>query len=245
MSTLANPSFSTTAIPGQLNTEERRILTAAIREASTKPKTVLEVGTWLRGGSTLHFLRALEANQEGHLWGIEADRSIHDQMIENIRAAAPEAVHRFTPLFGLSTDAIPRWLDEQGPSAAIDVVFLDGGDNPFEQIAEFRLLADRIPVGGRLLAHDTKCRKGKWLRPYMQQLDNWKVVIHDVSAEGLLEAVKIAAAPSEASLRSAEAVLRKLRLSPMELVGRFLPSSLCGLIWKSMPAALRARLMGG
>jgi predicted O-methyltransferase YrrM len=230
---------------GQLNAEERRLLTSALLEAPTKPKVVLEVGTWLGGGSTLHFLRALEANGEGHLWGIEADRAIYDQMIANIREAAPEAAHRFTPLFGLSQKVIPQWLTEQGASTKIDVAFLDGGDNPFEQITEFHLIADRIPVGGQLLSHDTKLRKGKWLRPYLQQFDNWKVEIHDVSAEGLLQAVKLGDAPSESSRRAAAYLLRKLRLDPVELVGRFLPSSACRLLLDMMPKNLRLRISQG
>src|ERR1700741_1872418 len=104
---------------GQLNAEERRLLTSAIREAPTKPKVVLEVGTWLGGGSTLHFLRALEKNGQGHLWGIEADRCTYDQMLENIRKAAPEAIHRFTPLFGFSQDVIPDWLKDLGPEETV------------------------------------------------------------------------------------------------------------------------------
>jgi len=234
-----------TDIPGQLNSEERAILTSAIRDASTKPKVVLEVGTWLGGGSTLHFLQALEANGEGHLWGIEADPSIYDRMLANIRAAAPGAANRFTPLFGLSKDVIPRWLAEQGPNSEVDVVFLDGGDNPLEQIMEYRLLADHIPMGGQLLAHDTHCRKGKWLRPYLQQLDHWRVEVHDVSSVGLLRAVKVAASPSDSSRRSAESVLRKLRLKPAELLGSILPEPICAAIWKAMPDKLRTRMMRG
>jgi predicted O-methyltransferase YrrM len=234
-----------TEINGQLNTEERRLLTSAVRDVATKPKIVLEVGTWLGGGSTLHFLRALEANGEGHLWGIEADRGIYDRMIANIREAAPEAAHRFTPLFGRSQDVIPQWLAEQGAGISIDVVFLDGGDNPLEQITEFRLIADRIPVGGQLLAHDANFRKGKWLRPYLQQLDNWRVEMHNVSPEGLLSATKLAPAPSESSRRTAAAVLRKLRLDPVECIGSILPRSVCEVLLNLMPEKLRKRVSQG
>jgi predicted O-methyltransferase YrrM len=230
---------------GQLNAEERRLLTSTVRDVPTKPKVVLEVGTWLGGGSTLHFLRALEANGDGHLWGIEADRGIYDQMIANIREAAPEAAHRFTPLFGRSQDVIPQWLAEQGAKTSIDIAFLDGGDNPFEQITEFRLIADRIPVGGQLLAHDANFRKGKWLRPYLQQLDNWRVEIHNFSAEGLLFATKLAPNPSESSRRSAASLLRKLRLDPVEFIGSILPRSLCGFLLNLMPEKLRLRVSQG
>jgi predicted O-methyltransferase YrrM len=162
-------------IEGQLNEAERRLLTEAITQAREKPEIVIEVGTWLGGGSTLHILRALEKNGQGHLWGIEADRSIYERMLANIRAATPEACQRFTPLFGFSQDVIPHWLSEQASGMAVDFAFLDGGNNPGEQIEEFQLLDPRIPVGGQLMAHDAKMRKGKWLVPYLSRLDNWQL----------------------------------------------------------------------
>jgi predicted O-methyltransferase YrrM len=237
--------MSETAIDGQLNERERQILIASIRNAPKKPQVVLEVGTWLGGGSTLHFLRALHQNGEGHLWGIEAARSIYDRMIANLRKAAPEALDRFTPIFGFSQQVIPAWLKEQGDKVVVDVAFLDGGDNPFEQIVEFKLLADRIPVGGRLMAHDAKLRKGKWLGPYLQRLDNWQVQIHDISSEGLLEAVKLRDQPSPASRRAAERKLFVLRLEPVEFVARWVPRRVCEIILNALPKKLMLKLAQG
>src|SRR5438105_2506835 len=124
------------SIEGQLNAKEREILSKAMVDARVAPRTVLEVGTWLGGGSTLHILRALEKNGKGHLWGIEADHSIYERMLANLKAEAPEIINRFTPLFGFSQDVIPRWLAEQ-PALQVDFVFLDGGNRPLEQITEF------------------------------------------------------------------------------------------------------------
>lgn len=232
-------------IAGQLNPAERQIVIAAVSNAPTKPKVVLEVGIWLGGGSTLHILRALEKNNEGHLWGIEADRSIYDRMIENLRVAAPEALHRFTPIFGFSQDVIPEWLKTQSPSAQVDLVFLDGGDNPMEQITEFQLLDENIPVGGQLLAHDAKLRKGKWLVPYLGALDHWETELHDVSDEGLFRAKKIALKPSGDSQRGATQLLKKLRRSPTELIGRWLPAPVCRLLLAILPTRLRQRIGQG
>ncbi|MBR5605929.1 MAG: hypothetical protein IKW70_05795, partial [Verrucomicrobia bacterium] len=97
-------------IEGQLNATERKILMDAV--ANGQPETVLEVGTYLGGGSTIHLLKALHANGKGHLWGIEADKSIYDRMTANIKAAAPEAYDRFTPVFGFSQNVIPEWIKE-------------------------------------------------------------------------------------------------------------------------------------
>lgn len=244
-SSSAAPSGTAEPIEGQLNAEERRILMAAVKDSPIKPRVVLEVGTWLGGGSTVHLLRALEENGEGHLWGIEADETIYQRMVENIRRAAPAAAHRFTPVFGLSQRVIPGWLENGGPSRQVDVVFLDGGNNPAEQITEFKLLDPRIPVGGQLLSHDAKLRKGKWLVPYVSRLDNWKSTLHDVSGEGLFHARKIAPAPSAESLRNAERHLLKMRMNPIEITGRILPSWLCGLILRVIPTRLARSISDG
>lgn len=232
-------------IAGQLNSEEKRILAAAVLDAPKKPKVVLEVGTWLGGGSTMHFLRALEQNGEGHLWGIEADRSIYDQMIANIRFAAPEAMHRFTPLFGFSHEVIPKWLKQQGREAIVDVVFLDGGNNPGEQIKEFQLLDPHMPVGAQLMGHDAKMRKGKWLVPYLRRLDNWYVQLHEVSEHGLFYARKVAPQPSPHSQRAACRCLLKMRCNPVEIAAAVLPSKVCGFVLGLLPPRIARRLSDG
>ena len=223
------------AIEGQLNARERELLVRSIVGTTPRPKVAIEIGTWLGGGSTLHILQSLEKNGQGHLWGIEADRSIYERMLANLRAAAPEALHRFTPIFGFSQQVIPEWLATQPAGTQVDLAFLDGGNNPMEQIVEFRLLAPRIPVGGQLMAHDAKLRKGKWLGPYLSRLDNWRTQIHDISDEGLLHAVKTAPAPSDSSLRAAQTWLRKARLRPVEIAAAILPSRVCGFILNLLP----------
>jgi len=234
-----------TEIAGQLNTTERRLLTEALTQCPEQPNVTLEVGTWLGGGSTLHILRALEKNGGGHLWGIEAERTVYEKMLANIRAAAPEASHRFTPLFGFSQDVIRKWLPEQGPDFRVDFAFLDGGNNPREQIDEFTLLDPSIPVGGQLMAHDAKMRKGRWLVPYLSALDNWQTRLHDVSDEGLFYAKKIAPQPSAASLKSAKAKLFRMQCSPVEIAATVLPSGLCSFILNVMPRRWSRRVAEG
>lgn len=237
--------MSTTQIESQLNDRECQILTEALTRGEHKPSVVIEIGTALGGGSTLHILRALEQNKTGHLWGVEADRSIYEQMIKNIRGAVPEASARFTPVFGFSQEVIPKWLTERGTGVKVDFAFLDGGNNPSEQIDEFHLLDPVIPVGGQLMAHDAKLRKAKWLVRYIQRLDHWRAQVHDVSDEGLLTAVKVAAQPSEASRKAAAACLRKMKLAPAELAATYLPSSVCGFVLRLLPRGFSRRLSDG
>jgi predicted O-methyltransferase YrrM len=234
-----------TQIAGQLSERERQMLTDAIVKAPKKPQNVIEVGTWLGGGSTLHILRALERNGAGHLWGVESDPSIYDQMLANINSAAPEVAHRFTPLLGFSEQVLPEW--SKGKDAgAVDFAFLDGGDNPAEQILEFSLLDPLIPVGGQFMAHDAIMRKGKWLVPYVSELDHWDATLHRDSSEvGLFYAKKVASEPSRRSLKSAKAKLLRMRCSPAELAAAALPSSVCRVVLRALPSGLVRRLYRG
>jgi predicted O-methyltransferase YrrM len=230
-------------IEGQLNAGERGFITNAILSAPKKPQVALEVGTWLGGGSTLHILRALEQNGSGHLYGIEADSCIYKRMIENIKKGAPEAANRFTPIFGYSNAAIPALFAKQPSDFKVDFVFLDGGNNPMEQITEFRLLDKHIPVGGQLLMHDARKRKGKFLVPHLKLLDNWETQLHDFSEMGLFYARKIKPSPSSGALKAAGQSLRKLRLEPKEAVSALLPSWICVIILKLLPRRM-ARSLG-
>ncbi len=234
-----------TQIAGQLSELERSIITDAILNAPTKPETAIEVGTWLGGGSTLHILRALERNGTGHLWGVEADRSIYDRMLTNLRSAAPELCGRFTPLFGYSQDVLREWTHERGPNASVDFAFLDGGNNPREQIDEFRLLDPLIPVGGQLMSHDAKTRKGRWLVPFISRLDNWESRLHDVSDEGLFYARKVAEKPSPGNLRAAKANLFRMECNPAEIAATLLPSRICGFCLSLMPRRYARLLSDG
>lgn len=236
------PIESADIIEGQLNREERGLITSSILDAPVKPRVALEVGTWLGGGSTLHILRALERNGIGHLYGIEADSSIYERMVANIRKAAPEAAARFTPIFGLSEDAIPKWVADQGKNLAVDFAFLDGGNNPMEQIMEFQLLDKFMPVGAQLLAHDAKKRKGKYLVPYMQLLDNWEAQLKDLSEHGMFYARKRREFPSDSSLKAAKKKLRQLRLEPKEIAATVLPSWFCGIFLNMLPRRLSRAL---
>ncbi|MEO5917125.1 MAG: class I SAM-dependent methyltransferase [Luteolibacter sp.] len=228
---------------GQLNTKEREIITRWVTEL--KPEHVIEVGTWLGGGSTLHILKALHANGRGHLWGIEAFQSIYDAMLKNINTAGEEIAARFTPLFGFSQNVIPEFLAKDGGKMSVDLVFLDGGDNPMEQITEFQLLRDAMPVGAILLSHDAKLRKGKWLVPYLRAHDNWECRLHDVSDEGMFEARKTSAQPSESSRKVATKTLASLRMQPTELLGRLLPAPVISVLLKMIPRKLVLKITQG
>ena len=232
-------------IEGQLSPGERQLLSDTIRNMPEKPRTIVEVGTWLGGGSTFHILRALHENGVGRLWGVEADKDIYEKMIANIRAAVPEAADRFTPLLGMSNQVLPDWLKRLPEGTEIDLAFLDGGENPGEQIEEFNILADHIKTGGILLSHDGWTRKGKWLVPYVSLLDNWEAQVFELSPYGLFHARKLKPQPSAASRQAAQRKLSRMRLQPLEFAARYTPSWLCGFLLRAMPKKLARKLVIG
>ena len=224
---------------GQLSAAERTHIGHFIRQANPRPQVCIEIGTWLGGGSTLHILKALYENNAGHLWGIEADRSIFERMLVNIRTAFPQGADRFTPLFGLPQPVLPEWLATLGDGGGVDFAFLDGGDNPAEQILEFRLLDPRMPVGSQLMAHDAYMRKGKWLVPYLSRLDNWDCQLLDGSDLGLLYARKLKLQPSWRSRQRAEWHLRLQRVHPVEFAAAVLPATVRRWLADTLPRCVR------
>ncbi len=132
-----------------------------------------------------------------------------------------------------------------GLDAVFGFVFLDGGDNPMEQIEEFQLIRNYVPVGGVIMGHDAKLRKGKWLVPYVRAHDNWECVLHDVSVEGLFEARKVRDQPSEDSKKNAASLLSSMRMQPTELMGRLLPTPVIKIILRFIPKKLLLNITQG
>lgn len=229
-----------TSIESQLHPVEKEII--ARRVEAMRDPNILEIGTYKGGGSTLTFLEALKRKSSGMLIGIEADADVFAEMKTNIASADPGYFDFFEPISGFSQRVIPGLLNKY---PHFDLAFLDGGNNPREQLEEFELLKDAIPVGGFLFSHDANLRKGHWLVPYLTELDNWRVAIHQASEEGLLEAEKIGVSPSPASLRRARKVLCRRKLSPVELATLLFPSSFKGFVLKLLPLKIRRRIGEG
>jgi predicted O-methyltransferase YrrM len=229
-----------TTIESQLHPREKDILSNKL--LSMPNPTILEIGTYKGGGSTLTFLEALKCKGAGKLVGIEAAPEVFVEMKANIASVDPGYFAFFEAISGFSQRVVPDLLTRY---PHFDLVFLDGGNNPREQIEEFELLKEAIPVGGFLFSHDANLRKGHWLVPYLSELDNWRVTIHQDSEEGLLEAEKIAESPSPASLTTARAILRRKMLSPVELATLVLPSSFKGFVLRLLPFKLRREIGEG
>ena len=230
-------------LEGQLNDAERQQIDQAITTLLKKSPICVEVGTYKGGGSTLQILRTLSKG-DGHLFGIEASPQIYEEMKAALFAKEPELCRRFTPLCGFSQQAIPD-LFALGKVTRIDFAFLDGGNNPREQIEEFLLLDPHMPVGSILMAHDAFLRKGKWLRRFLPMQDHFQTRLLPLSSEGLLFAQKGAPTPSLRSRVNSWLVLFFCRLSPLEIAARWSPSGLRSRIFSILPRRISSWLGDG
>jgi hypothetical protein len=226
---------------GQLNSVERNLIVEAVTSLLPDKPVCLEVGTYKGGGSTLHILKAL-AKSDGILFGIEASQQIFQEMSASLVYHQPELCRRFFPVCGFSQKVIPSLVDESR-LRKVNFAFLDGGNNPNEQIEEFFILDSLMPVGSILMSHDAFLRKGKFLRRILPLLDHWQTEILPVSTEGLLVAKKVASQPTNSF--KAKLVLFLCRLSPLELAAKLSPHWFRSTLFRALPQRLTAWIADG
>lgn len=236
-------SLTPRPLEGQLNDAERKQIDQAVITLLKITPICLEVGTYKGGGSTLQILRNL-AKGNGHLFGIEASPEIYEEMKASLFAKEPDLCRRFTPLCGFSQKVIPD-LFSSGILTRIDFAFLDGGNNPREQVDEFRLLDPWMPVGSILMAHDALLRKGKWLRRILPVMDHYETRLIPTSNEGLLVAKKVQSSPSLPAFLIAAVILFLSSLAPLELAARLSPASLRSSVFRILPRRWAAWIADG
>lgn len=230
-------------IEGQLNPLERAQISSALLKLGREDPICLEVGTYKGGGSTLQILAVL-AKTGGTLFGIEASPTIFHEMRAALLQQEPGLCQRFHPILGFSQEQIPA-LIQSGQLPRVDFVFLDGGNNPREQIEELGLLDPKMPTGSILMAHDAFLRKGKWLRRVLRFLDHFETTLLPISPEGLLVAKKLKPEPSFTSRLKAGLVLFVCQISPLELAARWTPPMLRTLVFSLLPKRVGAWLGDG
>ena len=156
------------AIPGQLWYRERKALYRAIR--AQKPRIVFEVGTWYGGGSTFFISQALHDNGFGLLYTVEADPAAHTRAVTDYQRELPNLMPHVKFVQGNSLDVYPELLTTLG---GIDIVFLDGAQNPVQTLDEFLMFQPYLNPGSLLIAHDWDNEKMELLRPRLERAPEW------------------------------------------------------------------------
>lgn len=235
--------FSRIFLEGQLHRSERDVIFRELTNLPHPDPVCIEVGTHKGGGSTLTILNALHQTG-GVLFGLEASPAIFDEMKKTLFLQEPKLCQRFVPICGFSHKVIPSLLSTKR-LLRVDFVFLDGGNNPREQIDEFHFLDPCMPVGSILMAHDALLRKGKWLRRILPALNHYQTAILHTSTEGLLVAKKTRMRPSALARVKASLILFFCSLAPLELAARFTPPGLRSALFRFLPRKLAAWIADG
>jgi predicted O-methyltransferase YrrM len=139
---------------------------------TSRPKLVLEVGTWYGGGSTLYIASALrDVGEGGKLITCELDKD---------RYSSAKSGYESKPEFNVelrNSTAKELFADVIYSGVRADMLFMDGSEDPTENLEDFKLIEDHLPSGSIVGFHDWDLdvridgnisRKNELLRPYIE-----------------------------------------------------------------------------
>lgn len=155
-------------VRGQLWVAERELLYETVR--NERPDVAFEIGTWLGGGSTLFMAQAMYENQNGVLHTVETDRVIHEQAVAAYQAYLPHLLDHVRFHLGSSEEIFPQIL---GSLSRVDLLFLDGAEDPRETLYQFRLFEPRFGDGTVLACHDWASSKTDLVRDILADETAW------------------------------------------------------------------------
>jgi predicted O-methyltransferase YrrM len=149
---------------GQMKLEERKAMYELV--CAEKPKRLLEIGTWMGGGST-YILSSAAATYGGHLDTVEELDHLH----RYARGVYHTTLHHLLPFVtfhhGPSLAILPGLLRLHG---GYDFVLLDGAEDSEQTWREFRMLVPFIRPDSLLACHDWGTLKMAKLRKVMERV---------------------------------------------------------------------------
>lgn len=173
---------------GQLWPAERKLLHSTI--ISAVPNVVLEVGTWMGGGSTLQIVEALLINKNGHLHTCELDTNLFNIAKSSYEHERPDLLPHITIHNKSSSQLISELINS---NMIPDVLFFDGPEDPSVAINDLKTLEPLLKSGTVFMMHDWDpgpSTKAHLIRPYIEA--NW-IIKHRLTAPesvGFVVAIK-------------------------------------------------------
>jgi len=168
---------------GQMTIAEREFLYNAVFNCLQDKHfcTVLEVGTWKGGGSTLQIATALSDIDKGHmLYTCETDSDFYNQ------AVASYLNHPLDKYIIFSNSPSDVVIDQLIKEKNIpQFVFFDGPEDPDVNLNDFKKLDEVLEVGSQFCMHDWDLdiridglvsTKAKYLRPYLEKSTRWRKI---------------------------------------------------------------------
>jgi len=150
-------------VPGQLWYVDRKKIYQVVRKH--KPKVVFEIGTWYGGGSTYFISQALYENGFGILHTVEIDPKVYACAIENYNRYLKHLLPFIKFYRGNALEKYPEVLKNCGK---VDMLFLDGVDDPQQTLLEFEMFAPYLGSKSVVIAHDWGNKKTALLKPKVE-----------------------------------------------------------------------------
>jgi hypothetical protein len=157
------PVFDRDCMEGQLSIKERRLLYRTIREE--RPRIVFEIGTWNGGGSTYFLLSALYNNDRGQLYTTEADKEHYEHAVELYQKGDLAYLGSRVTFYNHRAVDIINLLSVK---SEIDIMLIDGSDDPTMALYEFAYARRHIPIDGLVICHDWGEGKTSKLKPVLE-----------------------------------------------------------------------------
>lgn len=174
------PDFGRDPLEGQMTPEERKEIYKIVID--TKPDVVFEVGTWKGGGSTYFLSSALHENGKGTLFTIESEAEFFNHAVNLYNSTLKPLQPYVNFSFGQSHEVYPNLLKtllevNKNPYSwhCIDIVFLDGKEDPDQTLNELNMFLPYLKVGGIVACHDWKTSKTDKIRSIMAS-SSWELV---------------------------------------------------------------------
>lgn len=175
------PDFNRDSMEGQMTPEERQEIYRLVID--TKPDVVFEVGTWKGGGSTYFLSSALHENGKGVLFTIESEAEFFSHAVSLYSSTLKDLKPYVNFSFGNSEIIFPNLLKSLSLASNvdmvnkqfIDIVFLDGKEDPDQTLNELSMFSPYLKVGGIVACHDWKTSKTDKIRSILSG-PQWELV---------------------------------------------------------------------
>lgn len=161
-------------VDSQMSAIEREHLYDVI--IKNKPDIVFEVGTWKGGGSTYIISSGLCKNNKGKLYTIEYDIDFYNNamILYNSELLYLKPFINFN--FGKSIDVYKKLLVDEDIEK-IDVLFLDGADDPEMTMNEYKMFEKYLKNDSILAIHDFKENKCATIKHILTKENGWNKII--------------------------------------------------------------------
>lgn len=166
---------------GQMTTHERTFLYQAVLESltNTENSTILEIGTWKGGGSTLQISTAILHSRGNHeLHTCEVDGQLYS---EAVAAYQNTPQSKYITFHNKQSETLIDELIEKDKIPQF--IFFDGPEDPAINLNDFIKLDKYLKIGTKFCMHDWDLdiridglisTKAKLLRPHLEQSNNWR-----------------------------------------------------------------------